>query len=96
MAVRRIVGVFFVVAFVIWLPVFSIHRYLVVLELLAPLALWLLLNAIVPTRLAGRVAAGAIALAAMVALGGWNDWGHAGWSRTAFRVERPSGPMPGL
>jgi hypothetical protein len=93
-AVRRMLGTFVVVAFVVWLAMFSIHRYLVVLELLVPLALWLLLHAVVPARLATRVAAGAIALTATVAVVGWNDWGHAGWARTAFGVEAPPGPTP--
>ncbi|WP_162409014.1 glycosyltransferase 87 family protein [Pseudoxanthomonas daejeonensis] len=93
--VRRMLGVFFLVAFVAWLSMFSIHRYLVVLELLAPLVLWLLLHAVFPPRRAGRIAAIAIAAASAVALAGWNDWGHAGWSRTAFRVEAPTAAMPG-
>jgi hypothetical protein len=93
-AARRMLGVFIAVAFAIWLVTFSIHRYLVVLELLVPLALWLLLHAIAPARLAARLAAGAIALTALVALAGWNDWGHSGWARTAFRVEAPPGPAP--
>ena len=95
-AARRMLGVFFAVAFVVWLLVFSIHRYLVVLELLAPLVLWLLLHGVLPARRARRVAAGAIALMVLVAVAGWNDWGHAGWSPTAFRVQPPPQPMPGL
>ncbi|KAF1695725.1 hypothetical protein CSC64_02765 [Pseudoxanthomonas koreensis] len=87
--VRRMPGVFFVAGYAIWLAMFSIHRYLVVLELLAPLLLWLLLHWLLRPRLAGRVATVAIALAALVALAGWNSWGHAGWSQRAFRVEAP-------
>ena len=87
--VRRMLGVFFLAGYVLWLAMFSIHRYLVVLELLAPLVLWLLLHWLLAPRLAGRIAAVAIAVAAMVALAGWNDWGHAGWSRTAFHVQAP-------
>ena len=93
--VRRMIGAFFVVAFVIWLVMFSIHRYLVVLELLAPLMLWLLVHYLLPARKAGRVAPVALVLAALVALAGWNDWGHAGWSRTAFRVQPPPGAPVG-
>lgn len=94
-AVRRMLAVFFAVAFVVWLAMFSIHRYLVVLELLAPLVLWLLLHYLLPPRAAARGAAVAIVLASLVALAGWNDWGHAGWSRTAFRVQAPPGPAVG-
>lgn len=94
-AARRMLAVFFTVAFALWLAMFSIHRYLVVLELLAPLVLWLLLHYLLPVRHATRAAAAAIALASLVALAGWNDWGHAGWSRTAFRVQAPPGPPVG-
>jgi len=93
--VRRMIGVFFALAFLIWLLMFSIHRYLVVLELLAPLVLWLLIHYLLPVRKAGRVAAVALGLAALVSLAGWNDWGHAGWSRTAFRVQAPPGAPVG-
>lgn len=93
-AVARLFTVFFVAGFVLWLALFSIHRYLVVLELLAPLALWGLLQRLLPPRRVGRVAGPAIALSALVALSGWGDWGHAGWRREAFRVERPAGPAP--
>jgi hypothetical protein len=93
--VRRMLGVFFLVAFGVWLAMFSIHRYLVVLELLAPLVLWLLLQYLLPARIAGRTAAIAIVLASLVALAGWNDWGHAGWARTAFKVQAPPGPPVG-
>ncbi|WP_372012837.1 hypothetical protein [Pseudoxanthomonas sp. 10H] len=92
----RMLGVFFAVAFAVWLLLFSIHRYLVVLELLAPLVLWMLLRYLLPVRFATRAALAALALAALVALAGWNDWGHAGWARSAFRVQAPPGPPVGL
>ncbi|AKC88127.1 hypothetical protein WQ53_02020 [Pseudoxanthomonas suwonensis] len=92
---RRMLGVFFLAGFALWLAMFSIHRYLVVLELLAPLALWLLLHGLLPHRIAGRAAVAAIGLGALVALAGWNDWGHAGWARTAFRVQPPPGAPVG-
>jgi hypothetical protein len=93
--VRRVLGVFFGTAFALWLAMFSIHRYLVVLELLAPLLLWLLLHALLAPRSAGRVAKVAITLGVLVALVGWNDWGHAGWARQAFRVQAPPAPLAG-
>ncbi|WP_028917410.1 glycosyltransferase 87 family protein [Pseudoxanthomonas sp. J35] len=95
-AVLRMLGVFFVVGFVLWLWMFSIHRYLVVLELLAPLVLWWLLRTLLPGRAGSLVAGAAVLLCAVVALVGWNDWGHARWTREAFRVEAPAGPPPGL
>ena len=95
-AVSRMLGVFFATGFVLWLLVFSIHRYLVVLELLAPLVLWLLLRGTVRGRAGRRLAGVAVAFCALVALAGWSDWGHARWSATAVRVEVPPAPAPGV
>ena len=95
-AVLRMLGVFFVAGFVLWLLMFSIHRYLVVLELLAPLVLWLLLCGTVRGRAGDRLAAIAVAFCALVALAGWSDWGHARWNSTAVRVETPPAPVPGV
>lgn len=81
-------AVYFIAAFVAWLAVFSIHRYLAALELLAPLALWMLLRRLAPAR--ARLRTVAVAACAAVSLLGWNDWGHAGWSRQAARVEAPA------
>lgn len=95
-AVLWMLGVFFLAGFVLWLWMFSIHRYLVVLELLAPLVLWLLLRSALPARAGRRVAGAAVLLCSLVALVGWNDWGHARWTFDAFRVEAPVGPAPGV
>lgn len=93
-AAARAVLVFFGVAFAVWLAMFSIHRYLVVLELLAPLMLWLLLHRVLSNVAADRTAAVAIAACAVIAVGGWNDWGHEGWARRGFRVQAPSVEKP--
>jgi len=74
---------------------FSIHRYLVVLELLAPLLLWQLSHYLFPARFAARAAGSLVATCALVALLGWNGWGHAGWARDAFRVQSPPGTPAG-
>ncbi|KAF1687512.1 hypothetical protein B1992_02260 [Pseudoxanthomonas broegbernensis] len=94
-AVPRMVGVFFLAGFVLWLGMFGIHRYLVVLELLAPVVLWMLLRGLLPSRSGERLAWLAVAGCALVAVAGWNGWGHARWTRQAFAVERPALPAPG-
>lgn len=98
-APARLLLVFFAVAFVTWLAVFSIHRYLAVLELLAPLVLWLLAERVFAPALAARVAKCAIAATIAVTLvgswlTGWGNWGHAGWTGTAFQVEVPKMDQP--
>lgn len=62
--------VFFAVAYVLWQVLFSIHRYLVVLELLSPLLVWLGCRFVLPVRFAGRLSMAAVAVCAFVALWG--------------------------
>jgi hypothetical protein len=81
------------VSFVVWMAVFSIYRYLVPIELLAPLLCWVLLRHLLPSRWPAWLPALVVAAVAVVGLGGYrHTWGHAGWARTAFRVEQP--PLP--
>lgn len=82
----RFISVFFVASFIAWMAVFNIHRYLVVLELLAPLVLWRMLRPRWP-----RLAVPSVALVALVSLLGWNTWGHAPWAEQDFEVEQPRG-----
>lgn len=89
---RRLAG-FVAISFVVWMSVFSIHRYLVPIEMLAPLLCWLLLRHLLPARWSGRAAAWVVAAIAAVGLGGYGqDWGHASWAARAFRVEMPALP----
>ena len=80
--------VFFGVAYALWQAIFSIHRYLVALELLAPLVLWIVCRHAFAIR-ANRKAAWLIGLCALVAVVGWKDWGHEAWARDSFRVQQP-------
>ncbi|HBK44954.1 MAG TPA: hypothetical protein DDZ67_00675, partial [Xanthomonadaceae bacterium] len=91
----RAVLVFFLVAYLLWQALFGIHRYLVVLELLAPLVLWQLCRHAFARRHAARAAGALIGLCALVALGGWNDWGHEPWARQGFAVAAPAMVDPG-
>lgn len=84
---RVMLVVYLVAGFVVWTGVFSIHRYLAALELLAPLTLWLLLHHLLPERV--RLRKVLMILCLLVPLVGWNDWGHAGWARKAARIEAP-------
>lgn len=79
------------IGYVVWMLVFSIGRYLVPIELLAPLAVFLLLRRVLPPARADRVAAWVLAFNALVVLGGGvTGWGHAGWAREAIRADLPA------
>lgn len=85
--------IFFALAYIGWLNLFGIYRYLVPIELLAPLALWLAAHALMPAPFARGVAGWAVALscAAIFPLG---SWGHAGWSARAFEAKLPPIAQP--
>ena len=86
----RFVLLFASVAYVTWLLVFSIGRYLIVLELLFPLLTWLLLHRLFPARVARTVACVALAIAAAVPFVRFETWGNEPFADTAYRVEVPA------
>ncbi|WP_052689987.1 glycosyltransferase 87 family protein [Xanthomonas sp. GPE 39] len=90
----RVVLVFVVIAFLVWQAAFSIQRYLVVPELLAPLLLWVGLRRMLPARVAAPAARWTLIACVVFALYGWGDWGHERWAREAFRVQAPPLPQP--
>jgi hypothetical protein len=90
-------GVFLVafaaVAYVVWVRLFSIYRYLAPLELIAPVLFWLLVHTIAcPT--AARRLAGWLLLAAAAAVLPFTTWGHAGWTERAFTADTPAIAQP--
>lgn len=80
---------FFVVAYVLWQVLFSVHRYLVTLELLSPLLVWLGCRFVLPVGFAGRSSVAVVAACALVALWGWADWRHEPWASKAFAIQAP-------
>lgn len=90
----RVVLVFFGIGYVLWQGLFSIHRYLVVLELLAPLVLWFLCQRLLPGGRAAKVGGWVLGIVAVASLLGWNTWGHERWARQGFSVEAPPMPAP--
>ena len=96
----RMLAVFVAVSFVAWMALFSVHRYLVALELVAPLALWLLARHALPAAPTEKWAAGLIAVCA--ATGCWaafamarqNIWSHENWTRRGFSIETPPMEQP--
>ncbi|WLI88268.1 hypothetical protein Q4S45_16210 [Massilia sp. R2A-15] len=90
---QRMLLAFFALAYLGWLNLFGIYRYLIPLELIAPLALWLVLHRLAPPPLAARIGAAALVAATIAGLP-HASWGHASWARAAFSAEVPAFPQP--
>ena len=83
------------IGYVTWMKLFSIYRYLVPMEVLAPLATFVLLSRLFRYDAARRVAAWVLGIAALVVVaGGAKTWGHEGWASTAFRADVPPMTTP--
>jgi hypothetical protein len=88
---QRYTLVFFGVGYACWMCMFGIYRYLMPLELLAPVVIWMLWAHVAPAsqRVAGVVLA-ALALSAFPAA----NWGHADWADQAYQAEVPAFAAP--
>ena len=89
----RVLFVFVGVAYLLWQSVFSIHRYLVAIEVLVPLLLWWLWPRLLPASLL-RARGPVLVVCVLGALGGGRDWGHEPWRAQAFEVPAPTMPEP--
>ena len=84
--------VFFAVGYVVWMRMFSIYRYLIPLELLAPLMLWIVWRRLAP----GASHVGGLVLALLVAgVFPAGTWGHAAWGERGYSAEVPPFAAPG-
>jgi hypothetical protein len=86
----RLVVAFVALGFVIWAGVFSIYRYIVPIEALLPLVLWILAGQIFPYVRAKTYAKRVIVLCtAGVLLLGLRTWGHVDWTDPPWRIDAP-------
>lgn len=84
-----VLAIFFVISYVTWMMLFSIYRYLVPLELLAPLVLWLVAKSLLP-----RVVAGKIVLVLLIGVVASNffpraNWGYAPLANAYLKADVP-------
>jgi hypothetical protein len=85
---------FTAIAYLVWMRLFSIQRYLIPLELIAPLVIWLLWHGVVASApLAGRLAGVTLALLALAVFPVAN-WGHAPWAERNFSADVPAIAAP--
>jgi hypothetical protein len=86
----RYLLVFVAIGYTLWMVIFSIYRYIVPIEMLAPLVAYLLLRGMFPYATARRAAAFLLAAtSAVVLFGGVETWGHERWALRAFRADVP-------
>ncbi|OIP62090.1 MAG: hypothetical protein CO150_07825 [Nitrospirae bacterium CG_4_9_14_3_um_filter_53_35] len=78
-----------VVSYLAWLKLFSIYRYITIIEMLAPLGIWLILARIFSGRRI-RMAAGLMALVLVLATLRPAAWGRIPWSNDYFGVTPPT------
>jgi len=90
---------FFCVSYFLWVNMFGIYRYLIVIELLIPLLLFVIITYIFRARKGSISALVFVAILTAVNLPGAPNWGRADWSDTLYRIE-PSeldtGPEPAV
>lgn len=79
-----------VIGFFIWMKLFSIYRYLVPLDLLAPLGFFILCKTVLPYAAAKRVAGFSIIIATVVVLSGTRTWWHEPWAEKLLHAEVPA------
>jgi hypothetical protein len=86
--------VFFACSYIAWQMLFSIYRYLVPLELLAPVVIVILFGWL----LANRAFALTASVAVLVLIGATvraSDWGRVGWGSQFVEVQIPNVPLSG-
>jgi hypothetical protein len=90
----RFVLVFLAASYLAWLVVFSIGRYAVAMELLLPLAAWILWHRLAPPRAARWLAVVCIGVAVLVSVGRFRTWGNVPWAGAHYTVAVPPIPEP--
>ncbi len=84
-SVRRFILIFTIVSFILWMKLFAVYRYVIVLELLAPLAILLVWGALVGNRRRQIIlTAGSLMLIVLTLSPG--NWGRRPWSNDYFGV----------
>ena len=84
---------FFAIAYLGWMKLFGIYRYLVPVELLAPLMVWVLLRRVLAPATARRVGGWVLAFTTL-AVFPFVTWGHASWASKSFSAEVPPLAQP--
>ena len=83
------------VGFLLWMKLFGVYRYLAAIELVAPLAAFVLLAQMLEYTRARRIAAWALTMSACIVLvGSTRSWGHEPWADPMLRADTPALASP--
>jgi hypothetical protein len=86
----RFVLLFVALGYLVWMEFFSVYRYIVAVEVLTPLVVWILLHRLLPYHPAQRAAGWLIGISVVVVVtGGARTWGHERWADPLYYAEVP-------
>jgi hypothetical protein len=85
---------FILIGYLVWMKVFSVYRYLVPIELLAPLAIWILLHRLLESATARTIAIRVLSAGTVIVLLGFHTWQHKSWGKESFSVSIPTLASP--
>ena len=85
----RFLLLFGLAGYLAWMKLFSIYRYLVPLELLAPLMAWVLIGRLAAPARAARIGGWVLVFTTLVVFP-FGTWGHAGWAANSFSAQFPA------
>jgi len=79
---------FFWISFFLWMNIFGVYRYLIAIEILIPLILFvLLLNMLEVSFLTPAIVVVMIEFFTLFNINGIPDWGHSNWGAKVYRME---------
>lgn len=78
---------FFCISYFLWLNIFGIYRYLIVIELLIPLLLFVIINHIFGARFPSWAILVCMAVLTLVNMRGVPDWGHSDWADKVYSLD---------
>lgn len=86
---------FVALAYLFWMLLFSIYRYLVPIELLLPIFILVVMRGLFNAATARRWSLGLLSVCTLVVVaGGAATWGHEGWATPPYRAELPPLDQP--
>jgi hypothetical protein len=91
----RFILLFVAFGYLLWMQMFSLYRYIVTIEVLTPLVVWILMHQLLPNRNGERIAGVLLAAASVVVMaGGARTAGHEDWADPLWHAEVPEIAQP--